>query len=111
MICALKETFFCMLFLLTGVLPGYAADSVGIWRRLEQSFTSSKEYANPLYDVRKFSVKLISPSGRIKNINGFWDGGRSWKMRFAPDEKGTCTWESTVLNQLVKYVFHSNGGC
>ncbi|KAA5541590.1 apiosidase-like domain-containing protein [Adhaeribacter rhizoryzae] len=76
------------------VLPGYAADAVGIWAKFEQPFTSTKEYANPLYEVKKFTVKFTSPTGRVKNINGFWDGGRNWKVRFAPDEKGTWTWES-----------------
>ncbi len=75
-------------------LPGFAAAQVGIWSKFEQPFTSSKDYANPFYEVKKFTVKFTSPTRRVKNVNGFWDGERNWKVRFAPDEKGTWTWES-----------------
>lgn len=85
---------FCLFLTLLQVLPAYADGQVGIWMRFEQPFTSTRDYANPLYDVRQFRVKFTSPSGRVKQINGFWDGGRNWKVRFAPDEQGTWTWES-----------------
>lgn len=89
--------FFSVQFLLLYflVLPAFSADTVGRWMKFEQSFTSSKDYGNPLYDVKTFSVYFTSPSGRVKTIHGFWDGGRNWKVRFAPDETGTWTWEST----------------
>lgn len=64
---------------------------IGIWSRFEAEFTSSKDYTNSLYDV-KLEVKFISPSGREENIRGFWDGGRSWKVRFMPNEKGSWKW-------------------
>ena len=67
------------------------SQDVGIWTRFEKAFTSSRDYLNALYDV-KLNVKFISPTGREKNIRGFWDGGRSWKVRFMPDEKRTWTW-------------------
>ncbi|GEO05713.1 hypothetical protein AAE02nite_33770 [Adhaeribacter aerolatus] len=90
--------FFSLTFLfltLIGALPGYAAEPIAIRTKFEHAFTSSKDYANPLYDVKKFSVKFTSPTGRVKNINGFWDGDRNWRVRFAPDEIGAWTWEST----------------
>ncbi len=79
--------------------PASAADNVGIWMRYEHVFTSSKDYENPLYQVKNFTVRFTSPTGRIKNINGFWDGAKSWKVRFAPDEKGLWTWESSCTDQ------------
>jgi hypothetical protein len=77
--------------ILLSLLPGlnlFAANEVGIWMKFEKEFISSMVYDNPLYDVKKFVVQFISPTGRIKNINGFWDGGKSWKVRFCPDEMG-----------------------
>lgn len=74
------------LLLLT--LPVQAADEVGIWMKFERSFESDKEYENPLYDVQKFVAHFTSPTGKIKTINGFWDGNKDWKIRFAPDELG-----------------------
>ena len=86
-------------FLLLSFIPAKAADQVGIWMKFEQDFTSSKDYGNALYDVKKFAVKFTSPTGRVKTVNGFWDGGRSWKVRFAPDELGTWAWESACSDQ------------
>ncbi|MHA4845814.1 apiosidase-like domain-containing protein [Flavitalea antarctica] len=71
-----------------------ASDEIPQWSRFEKTFTSAREYANVLYDVKKFAVRFVSPTGRIKTINGFWDGALQWKVRFSPDEKGAWTWES-----------------
>ena len=54
----------------------------------ELQFSSSTNYENPIQDVRSFEVTFTSPSGNKKTINGFWDGGTTWKARFMPDETG-----------------------
>jgi hypothetical protein len=64
-------------------------NNVGIWMKFEKEFVSNKSYNNPLYDVTKFTISFVSPSGRTKQINGFWDGEKKWKVRFCPDEIGT----------------------
>lgn len=68
-----------------------AGQEVGVWMRFEKAFTSSKDYTNAIYDAR-LSVKFTSPTGKVKTVSGFWDGGRSWKVRFMPDEKGSWQW-------------------
>jgi len=73
---------------------GSAADTVGVLMKYEKQFISSKSYGNPLYDVKQFVVQFTSPSGRLREINGFWDGDRAWKVRFCPDEPGTWTFVS-----------------
>ena len=84
----MKAKFYISMFVI--MLSGLQlfADPVGIWEKFEKEFTCDVTYKNPLYEVKKFNVRFISPSGRIKNINGFWDGGKSWKVRFCPDEIG-----------------------
>lgn len=62
--------------------------------RFEYVFTSSKDYENALYDISTFDITFSSPSGREKNVRGFWDGGRTWKVRFMPDEVGTWSFKS-----------------
>lgn len=57
------------------------------WEKYELSFLSDISYKNPLYEVN-FHVKFTSPTGQIKKINGFWDGGGNWKARFMPSEIG-----------------------
>ena len=72
----------------------YAQEKANIWMKYEISFTSDTEYANPLYNLRNFYAEFTSPSGRVKKINGFWDGNKKFKIRFAPDETGI--WEYTT---------------
>lgn len=57
------------------------------WERFEHEFTSLATYENPLQDVT-LQVQFISPLGEKFEIYGFWDGGRSWRVRFAPDQPG-----------------------
>jgi hypothetical protein len=42
-----------------------------------------------------FTLELTSPSGEKRSVPGFWDGGRSWKVRVRPDESGTYKFHST----------------
>lgn len=62
-----------------------------IWHPFELSLTSNEEYRNPLYEIKHFYAAFTSPSGRTQRINGFWDGDRQFKVRFAPDEVGEWT--------------------
>ena len=75
------------------------AESVGIWMRFEKGFVSDRAYDNPLYDVGSFTVSFTSPSGRMKNVQGFWDGGTDWKVRFCPDETGTWTYGTACSDE------------
>lgn len=90
---------------LAAVLAGacHASDTVGQWARYERGFASGRSYDNPLYDVTQFVVEFTSPTGRVKRVNGFWDGGRDWRVRFCPDEVGTWTFVSQCSDK-------ANGG-
>lgn len=95
----------CCLILLAAVICGstcLAQDRVGVWMKYEKPFESGKTYENPLYDVKEFAARFTSPSGRVKKIHGFWDGGRDWKVRFCPDEKGTWTFETSCSDAQNK---------
>lgn len=75
----------------------YAAkgvEKVSIWSRFEIQLKSHSDYENPLYDVQDYHALLTAPSGRTKRINGFWDGGRNWMVRFMPDEKGIWSYQT-----------------
>ncbi|RMG30547.1 MAG: DUF4038 domain-containing protein [Bacteroidetes bacterium] len=67
---------------------------VGRWSCHELSFTSDKAYENPLYDLREFGAVFTAPSGRQLEIDGFWNGGRQFLLRFAPDETGRWQYET-----------------
>jgi len=74
---------------LTAQLPEAAK-----WHKYELTFTSSTAYENPVQEIRNFEIVFTAPSGNKKTINGFWDGGASWKVRFMPDETGSWAFET-----------------
>ena len=81
-----------------GVLPAATQSQsmpvVPKWERFEHEFTSLADYANPLQDVT-VTVLFVSPLGETTQVYGFWDGGRTWRVRFAPDQPGHWRFKST----------------
>ncbi len=61
------------------------------WRWIELSFTASKTYENPLSDM-DFKATFTGPQGERLDIPGFWDGNKSWKIRFTPTSPGEWTY-------------------
>lgn len=70
-----------------------------IWEKHEIQLTSSKTYNNPIYDVKDFTATFTAPSGRIKVVRGFWDGGTDWKIRLMPDELGKWNWKTDCFDK------------
>jgi hypothetical protein len=62
-------------------------------------------YSNPWEQVR-LTMTLISPTGRRIGIGGFYDGGNTWKARFAPARRGRWRWTSTVRDGMNRQRFH-----
>jgi hypothetical protein len=89
-------TISCVFFMASAA---FAGETVGIWMRFEQTFTSAKTYENPLYNVKSFTAAFTSPSGRTLTRSGFWDGGTTWKVRFMPDETGTWRYTTTCSDK------------
>lgn len=71
-----------------------AAFSTQTWRVVEIPLTSTKSYANPYLDV-DVSAMFSGPGGVTMTMPGFWDGGNSWKVRFAPPTAGNWTYATT----------------
>ena len=96
------KKIFTALFLFLTFIPGTVSGQEkqsAIWHKYEIAFTSDKDYDNPLYDVRNFTVQFTSATGRTKTVYGFWDGSRDWKVRFMPDEIGEWSWQSTCSDK------------
>ncbi len=51
------------------------------WTRFEDTFQSSKDYNNPVQNI-KVTVEFTSPSGNKRKFLAFWDGNRVWRVRF-----------------------------
>ena len=92
----MKYLMFILLLTVTALM---ATEQAEIWDLYESGFVSEKDYENPLYDVNLFKIEFTSQSGRVQTINGFWDGGSSWKVRFCPDELGTWTFQSSCSDE------------
>jgi hypothetical protein len=58
----------------------------------EVTFQAEREYANPYADVDLW-IELEGP-GFSKRVYGFWDGGRTWKVRFVATTPGEWRWRS-----------------
>jgi Protein of unknown function (DUF4038)/Domain of unknown function (DUF5060)/Putative collagen-binding domain of a collagenase len=87
-----------ILTLLCAASAEAASAVVQLWTHFEQTFTSSKDYDNPVQDV-KLDVEFTSPSGNKRVLLGFWDGDRLWRVRFSPDELGTWSYKTSCSDQ------------
>src|SRR5215208_7194442 len=66
---------------------------VSKWGRFEKAFTSTIGYSNPLQSTT-LRVTFTSPLGETNLVYGFWDGERTWKVRFAPNVAGKWSYVS-----------------
>jgi len=60
--------------------------SIERWDVFEITLTSKKTFARPFHDVTLTAV--FTNGGTKKKVNGFYDGGCVWKIRFMPEELG-----------------------
>ena len=61
---------------------------IGQWGRFGASIRNTEDYRDPYRDVT-LDVTYECPDGRKVKFWGFYDGGRTWKIRFMPDRVGT----------------------
>ena len=67
----------------------------------EISLTTTTSHSSPYLDVDLSATFTHSDSGKQITVNGFWDGGNNWKIRFVPTTAGTWTYTTTSNdNQL-----------
>ncbi|MBD3273708.1 MAG: DUF4038 domain-containing protein, partial [Candidatus Marinimicrobia bacterium] len=61
---------------------------------VELVFTAERDYENPYTDVEIY-VQFSGPDDRVIKRPAFWDGGDTWRVRFAsPTASGVWHWES-----------------
>ncbi|MFL6549850.1 MAG: DUF4038 domain-containing protein [Povalibacter sp.] len=65
---------------------------VHVWETQEITLQAAREYANPYTEVDCW-VQLEGP-GFKKRVYGFWDGGRTFKIRFVATAPGDWTWRT-----------------
>lgn len=81
---------------------------VSKWGQFERSFTSATAYANPLQEA-SLRVVFTSPAGDTSEVPGFWDGGKTWRVRFSPDLLGRWTF-TTYCSDAANSGLHQHTG-
>ncbi|HEY2953129.1 MAG TPA: DUF4038 domain-containing protein [Verrucomicrobiae bacterium] len=71
------------------------------WERLEITLQSAANYANAAQEAT-LTATFLSPLGETNTVRGFWDGGRHWKIRFAPNAVGKWTYQTTCSDKENK---------
>jgi hypothetical protein len=81
--------------LLDCVVPAGAALSSGevhVWETQEITLQAAKAYPNPYAEVECW-IELEGPAF-ARRVYGFWDGGRTFKVRFVATAPGEWRWRS-----------------
>ncbi len=60
---------------------------------VEIAFTADRDYKDAFHEVA-LDVLFQTPQGRTLKVPAFWDGGRTWKVRYASPVVGTHRWRS-----------------
>jgi hypothetical protein len=76
--------------------PADAVPTAPQWAEVELELRSSARYANPYTDV-DVHVVFAGPDGAELVRPAFWDGGDTWRVRFAsPTARGEWRWRSVA---------------
>jgi hypothetical protein len=98
------------LFPLLAALPlraGLVSGEVHVWELQEIVLRASADYANPYADVDCW-IELEGPNFS-RRIHGFWDGGKTFRVRFVTTAPGDWRWK-TGSNQAGDTGLNSGQG-
>jgi hypothetical protein len=66
---------------------------VGVWETVEVALEAARDYANPYVDCEVWVI-LRGPDGSTRRVWGFWDGGRTFRVRMTGVLPGQWEWQS-----------------
>jgi hypothetical protein len=66
---------------------------VHFWECFELTLQADKEYENPFKEVQ-LSAEFKDPAGVSIVVPGFWDGDKTWKIRFSPTREGEWSYNT-----------------
>lgn len=77
------------------------------WSVAEVSLTAASEPANAYLDTH-VTAQFTGPHGESKSVQGFWDGGKMFKLRYTPESEGRWTYRTSSndpgLNGKTGYI-------
>jgi hypothetical protein len=97
------SVFVTVIFSLAWLCGAQAQAQVGLYQKHDITVTNTKSYNNKFdFNVVTLTGRFTSPTGRVVNVTGFYDGdgvggqnGAVWKIRFMPDEVGVWIYSYT----------------
>jgi hypothetical protein len=88
--------------------------TVKCWNAIEISLNAKSNYSHPYIDVDDLSATFLSESGISMTMISFWDGGQTWKIRFAPTCVGIWTYKTNAsgigLNNQMGFITCTRDG-
>lgn len=79
------------------------------WVAGELEFTSSITYEDPVFEAELDVIFTNADTGTTFTMPAFWDGGTSWKVRYALTEPGKWSW-TTVCTDEINAGLHQLSG-
>jgi Protein of unknown function (DUF4038)/Domain of unknown function (DUF5060) len=92
---SLLSSMVCLLLVMTTMAQARAELARGdahVWEMQEIVLQAQHDYANPYADVTCW-IDLKGP-GFDKRVYGFWDGGRTFRIRFVATAPGEWSWRT-----------------
>ncbi len=83
--------------------------SAQTWVACEIELISEKDYTDPVYTVDTDVIFYNKETGEALSIPAFWDGRRSWKVRFAPTSAGEWEFYTKCTDTENKGLHHRAG--
>ena len=96
-----------LIFALVTTSPA-AEPTVPKYQRFEATFESAATYANPPQEA-SLMVAFTPPQGGTLKVPGFWDGSKSWKVRFIPTQTGKWKFETACSDASNKGLHQKTG--
>ena len=74
----------------------------------EWAFTSRKAYADPFNDITLDAV-FTTPDGRQQRVPAFWDGGQTWRVRYAARKAGSYSFRTECSDATNPHLQQQSG--
>ena len=78
------------------------------WKMHEFAVQGHTRFDNP-FTKTMLTGHFTTPTGKLKTVDGFYDGGNTWRLRFVPDEEGD--WNYQLLGEGVDILQHGTINC
>jgi len=87
-------SFFIGICLTAAAHARLQSGEVRVWEVQEITLEAARDYANPYVDVTNW-IELSGPDFK-RRVYGFWDGGRTFKVRFVATKPGDWSWRAAA---------------